>query len=190
MNSEDELNRDMPQIPTPGFVTQCDRNGKVLSYKQNNWFSSLCNCFRVADQSYNPHKDIPLLEPQAGYLVGRNTLVLDLDETLIHSSFTEVHSDFRLRIQVDNQYFQVYVLKRPGVDEFLEKCCEIFEVVIFTASLSNYADPLLDILDPEKRISHRLFRESCSLENGFHVKDLSRLGRNLKNVVILDVRLI
>lgn len=190
MNSEDALNRDMPQVPSPSFVTQSDKNGKVLNYKQNNWFSSLCNCFRVVDQTYSPYKDIPLLEPQPSSVFGRNTLVLDLDETLIHSSFTETHSDFRLQIQVDNQGFQVYVLKRPGVDEFLEKCCEIFEVVIFTASLSNYADPLLDLLDPEKRINHRLFRESCCIENGFHVKDLSRLGRDLKKVVIVDVKLI
>jgi RNA polymerase II subunit A small phosphatase-like protein len=119
---------------------------------------------------------------------GKNTLVLDLDETLIHSSFTEVEADILLNIEVNNQKFKVFVLKRPGVEEFLEKCYELFEVVVFTASLSSYADPLLDLLDPKKKISFRLFRESCSFNNGFYVKDLTRLGRDLKNVVIVDVR--
>ena len=46
-------------------------------------------------------------------------------------------------------YYNIYVLVRPGVDKFLENISKLFEIVIFTASLSNYASPLLDILDPE-----------------------------------------
>lgn len=188
MNSEDDLNREMPPIPCPGFVTQCDKDGKQIVLKQNNWLTALCNCFRVTNSSYSLQKDLPLLLPQEGLDIGKNTLVLDLDETLIHSTFTEIQSDIKLKIQVENQDFQVFVLKRPGVDEFLEKCYESFEVVVFTASLSNYANPLLDLLDPERKISHRLFRESCSEENGFHIKDLARLGRDLRRVVIVDVK--
>ena len=46
-------------------------------------------------------------------------------------------------------YYNIYVLVRPGVDKFLENISKLIEIVIFTASLSNYASPLLDILDPE-----------------------------------------
>lgn len=43
----------------------------------------------------------------------------------------------------------VYVIKRPGCDEFLQRLAEHYELLIYTASLSKYADPLLDILDPK-----------------------------------------
>lgn len=62
----------------------------------------------------------------------------------------------------------------------------VYEIVIYTASLSKYADPLLDWLDPGSLCSHRLFREDCTFYNGIFVKDLSRLARNLKDTIIID----
>ena len=179
----------MPEVQLPSIIQQSDLSGKQITSKPaaTSWLSSLCNCFRAVNSNYNLHRDFPLLEPQPSSLKGRNTLILDLDETLIHSSFTEVESDILLKIKVNTQKFNVYVLKRPGVDEFLQKCYKAFEVVVFTASLSNYADPLLDILDPNRQISFRLFRESCSYSNGSYIKDLTKLGRDLKNVIIVDV---
>jgi hypothetical protein len=64
--------------------------------------------------------------------------------------------------------------------------CELFEVVFFTASTSNYAEKVLDALDPERRALHRLFRQHCTLINCEFVKDLSQLGRDLKDVIIVD----
>jgi len=61
-----------------------------------------------------------------------------------------------------------------------------YEVVIFTASLSKYADPLMKILDQNNVASQRLFREHCTYSNGVFVKDMARLGRNLKDVIIID----
>lgn len=52
--------------------------------------------------------------------------------------------------------------------------------------MSKYANPLLDTLDPEHFIQHRLFRDSCKVTGEGFVKDLSRLGRQLKDVVIID----
>ncbi|KAI7872648.1 HAD-like domain-containing protein [Spinellus fusiger] len=63
---------------------------------------------------------------------------------------------------------------------------ELYEVVVFTASLSKYADPVLDILDVHKVVHHRLFRESCYNHKGSYVKDLSQLGRDLATTLILD----
>lgn len=107
--------------------------------------------------------------------------------------------------------FQVYVLKRPHVDEFLQKMGELFECVLFTASLakvglvrpdsvtyhhcspltqypvsSQYADPVADLLDQWGVFRTRLFRESCVFHRGNYVKDLSRLGRELGRVIIVD----
>jgi len=78
------------------------------------------------------------------------------------------------------------VLKRPGVDQFLRSVGQKFEVVVFTASLAKYADPLLDILDRSKIIRARLFREACVHHYGNYVKDLSQLGRKLEHTIIID----
>ncbi|CAO3694699.1 unnamed protein product [Rhizopus stolonifer] len=117
----------------------------------------------------------------------KKCLVLDLDETLVHSSFKMIpNPDFIVPVEIDNQHHNVYVLKRPGVDEFMKKMGEKYEIVVFTASLSKYADPVLDILDIHKVVKHRLFRESCFNHRGTYVKDLSQLGRNLLSTLILD----
>ncbi|XP_035511916.1 carboxy-terminal domain RNA polymerase II polypeptide A small phosphatase 2-like [Morone saxatilis] len=81
---------------------------------------------------------------------------------------------------------QVYVLKRPYVDEFLQRMGELFECVLFTASLAKYADPVTDLLDHCGVFRTRLFRESCVFHQGCYVKDLSRLGRDLHKTLILD----
>ena len=68
----------------------------------------------------------------------RKTLVLDLDETLVHSSFKPIpNADFVLSIDLEGVIHRVYVRKRPGVDHFLRCCAEKFEVVVFTASLAK-----------------------------------------------------
>jgi len=115
------------------------------------------------------------------------TLVLDLDETLVHSSFKPIpNADFVISIELEGVIHRVYVLKRPGVDNFLRVVGAKFEVVVFTASLAKYADPLLDILDKGKVVKARLFREACVHHYGNYVKDLSHLGRRLENTIIID----
>lgn len=89
---------------------------------------------------------------------------------------------------------------------FLKAMGEIYEVVIFTASLSKYADPVLDQLDIHRVVKHRLFRESCYNNKGNYVKvrfllspsastiltnalplqDLSQLGRPMSDCIIID----
>jgi len=131
--------------------------------------------------------NIPLLPPPSLELAGRKCLVLDLDETLVHSSFKPIpNPDFIIPVEIEEQIHKVYVLKRPGVDKFLQKVGPLFEVVVFTASLSKYADPVLDLLDSTKVVHHRLFREACTNYKGNFVKDLSRLGRDIKKVLIID----
>jgi carboxy-terminal domain RNA polymerase II polypeptide A small phosphatase len=112
-----------------------------------------------------------LLKPLAPEDFGKKCLVLDLDETLVHSSFKPVaNSDFIIPVEIDNVSHNVYVLKRPGVDVFMQRLGRQFEVVVFTASLAKYADPVLDALDKYKVVKHRLFREACLNHKGNYVK--------------------
>jgi RNA polymerase II subunit A small phosphatase-like protein len=128
-----------------------------------------------------------LLPPIAPEHKGRKCLVLDLDETLVHSSFKILHqADFTIPVEIEGNYHNVYVIKRPGVDEFMKRVGELYEVVVFTASVSKYGDPLLDQLDIHKVIHHRLFRESCYNHQGNYVKDLSQVGRDLRDTIIID----
>eukprot|EP01013_Petalomonas_cantuscygni_P044622 TRINITY_DN924_c0_g1_i1.p1 TRINITY_DN924_c0_g1~~TRINITY_DN924_c0_g1_i1.p1 ORF type:complete len:439 (-),score=58.84 TRINITY_DN924_c0_g1_i1:968-2284(-) len=130
----------------------------------------------------------PLLPLQKAPFTGRPLLVLDLDETLVHSSFRPVTvPDIVLPVELHGTQYHVYVKKRPYVHEFLEAVAQRWEVCVFTASVSQYADPLLDKLDPTGTlIQHRLFRQHCAFVNGLYVKDLDRMNRPLERVVILD----
>ncbi|KAL0230548.1 hypothetical protein PCE1_004107 [Barthelona sp. PCE] len=176
----------LPERRTEGFTTRMFR-----------FFGSIfcCSSSNQTERLLETHSD-PLLTsrhlllpPQSEKYVNKKTLVLDLDETLIHSTFMptpNTRSDYALPVVIDGTTFMAYVGKRPYVDEFIMKVTEMFEVVIFTASISKYADPLIDLIDYNEKIPFRLFRDSCSFINSNYVKDLSLLGRKLKNVIILD----
>jgi len=128
-----------------------------------------------------------LLPPPTADTCKKICLLLDLDETLVHSSFARIENpSFEIPLSIENQNFTVYVLKRPGVDEFITEMSKYFELVVFTASVPKYADPVLDVLDPERLIKHRLYREHCSMAIGGYVKDLSRIGRKLNRTLIID----
>lgn len=80
----------------------------------------------------------------------------------------------------------MFVLVRPGTEFFLQRLSKCYELVIYTASLSKYADPLVDILDARGLIDSRLFREHCTSIQGVYVKDMSLLGRPMTDSLIID----
>lgn len=132
-------------------------------------------------------KPCPLLPPITPEHASKKCLVLDLDETLVHSNFRPIPDpDFIVPVEIEQRWHNMYVQKRPGVDEFLRQMGEVYEVVVYTASLGSYADPVLDRLDMYNSVSHRLFRESCFRYRGNYVKDLSQLGRSMADTIIID----
>ena len=75
---------------------------------------------------------------------------------------------------------------RPHLDEFLQRVEDVYEIIIFTASETDYANKLIDQIDKRKKVKHRLFRDSCSLINGVYLKELKKLNRKMKGVIIVD----
>ena len=134
--------------------------------------------------SFSPKKKY-LLPPKK---TNKKTLVLDLDETLVHSCFIpfNIPSDLIIQIELENKIQEIYVLIRPYVKEFLESMSKLYEIVVFTASISKYANALLNIIDNKKYCIFRLFREHCTLINSTFIKDLSLLGRDMKDIIIVD----
>ncbi|KAI8076736.1 NLI interacting factor-like phosphatase-domain-containing protein [Halteromyces radiatus] len=126
------------------------------------------------------------------------TLVLDLDETLVHSvrlgsqeaNYNVSPCIKRKQIEVQNEkqslLYQVY--KRPHVDFFLKTISQWYKVVIFTASMSEYADPVIDWLDQDQTmVSHRYFRQSCiSREDGNYLKNITMAEPDLSKVCLVD----
>ena len=118
----------------------------------------------------------------------KKTLILDLDETLVHSAFAPFQrkSDLILNINIEGINRTLYVLKRPYIDKFLNELSMLYEIIIFTASISQYANPLLDELDKNNCIKYRYFREHCTFTNGIYIKDLKIFDRKINNMIIID----
>ncbi|XP_050306587.1 carboxy-terminal domain RNA polymerase II polypeptide A small phosphatase 1 [Anthonomus grandis grandis] len=142
----------------------------------------------VDGSQYTPSDRVSFLLPPAKHQdTQKKCMVIDLDETLVHSSFKPINNaDFIVPVEIDGTVHQVYVLKRPHVDEFLKRMGELYECILFTASLAKYADPVADLLDQWGVFRARLFRESCVYYRGNYVKDLNKLGRELQQIVIVD----
>ncbi|KAG1872546.1 NLI interacting factor-like phosphatase-domain-containing protein [Suillus tomentosus] len=131
------------------------------------------------------------------------TLVLDLDETLIHSTskpighlssssgllgFGRRNKGHTVEVVLGGRSTLYHVYKRPFVDYFLRKVSAWYTLVVFTASMQEYADPVIDWLDAGRGIlARRLFRESCTqLPNGSYIKDLSVVEQDLARVCLID----
>ncbi len=99
------------------------------------------------------------------------TLVLDLDDLLVHSDWTR------------GRGWRTF--KRPGAEDFLKQMAQLYEIVLYTHALPTYADPILDRLDPSRFIVYRLYRDSTLYQHGHHVRELSKLNRDMSKVLFV-----
>ncbi|KAL4473194.1 hypothetical protein ABPG72_015575 [Tetrahymena utriculariae] len=123
--------------------------------------------FSIPFLSTAPAPYLPEMDKKHNY-----TLVLDLDETLIH--YTEAYNNVK------------QFVVRPYVQTFLHQISEFYEIVVFTAGMPDYANWVIDNFDTKGFIKHRLYRQhTLQIQNTF-IKDLSRIGRDLSKVIIID----
>lgn len=100
----------------------------------------------------------------------KKTLVLDLDETLVHAS------DEHLPRPADFQVGDYGVLRRPGVEEFLEFALTHFEHVgVWTASTLSYALPVLGHIVERERLTFVWGRERCTYRFDHETRDVTYL---------------
>ena len=173
------------------------------------------NIHRITKYPHSPTPPRPLLPSRVpSYTAAprnarppQKTLVLDLDETLIHSlakggRMSSGHMvEVKLSIPTTTSLspggpqttlgpqhpILYYVHKRPHCDEFLRKVSKWYKLVIFTASVQEYADPVIDWLEQERKyFQGRLYRQHCTFRNGAYIKDLSSVEPDLSKVMILD----
>jgi CTD nuclear envelope phosphatase 1 len=162
-----------------------------------------------------PRPLIPRRQPSHSNLIPRSpnnrtpryqkTLILDLDETLIHSLAKggRMSSGHMVEVKLNapvgltsspnapvigpQHPILYYVHKRPHCDEFLRKVCQWYKLVVFTASVQEYADPVIDWLEQERKFFQgRYYRQHCTFRNGAYIKDLSSIEPDLSRVAILD----
>ncbi|KAE8354877.1 NLI interacting factor-like phosphatase-domain-containing protein [Aspergillus coremiiformis] len=170
---------------------------------------------RVTRYPHSPVPPRPLIPPRLPSYTAtsrtsrgpQKTLILDLDETLIHSLAKggRMSSGHMVEVKLaapmttalspgappttlgPQHPILYYVHKRPHCDEFLRKICKWYKLVVFTASVQEYADPVIDWLEQERKYFHaRYYRQHCTFRNGAYIKDLSSVEPDLSKVMILD----
>ena len=103
------------------------------------------------------------------------TLILSLDETIIH---------FKESTFINNKGI---VQIRPGLIEFLQNISNYYEIIIFSCGNKQYSDAIIDSIDEKnKYIDYRLYQEHCIIINDDFVKDISKIGRPLDKIIIVD----
>ncbi|KAG5850841.1 CTD small phosphatase-like protein 2 isoform X1 [Anguilla anguilla] len=137
-----------------------------------------------SQQSKPRTRDVPVktrTTPQA-------TLVLDLDETLVFSSLSMIeNAEHTFHTYFQDHEYKVFMVLRPHVKEFLQRMSKIFEMFVYTSAKKEYAEKILETLDPQKKLfRHRLYQEDCACVFGHYIKDLDVLERDLSKTVVLD----
>ena len=120
-------------------------------------------------------------------------LVLDMDETLVHTwqegrgeACPTSESTFTVTVNEEGRTLKLHVTPRPLVREFLAAMALNFRITVFTAGTQSYADAVLDVIDTKCVIHRRLYRNSCTKHDGKYIKDLSQFFDDLKKVIIVD----
>lgn len=119
----------------------------------------------------------------------KKTLIFDLDETLVHCCDKAKSNKISITMHLKSGgRLKSGLLIRPYAYECLEKASQLFEVIIFAGSSKEYADRVIDYLDPHRKlVDYRLFKDSCIEVNGGPVKDLRIfLNRKAKDLIIID----
>ena len=178
--------------------SSCNSNGNFDNYLTNalNLINNLPKSFPNKTQIQTISTSLHLPKDNLNNTL-KKTIILDLDETLIHSDLDNIYTQHDTILYFDSyedgieeKDIAIPLIIRPGMYEFLEYLSNNFEVFVFTASCKSYADVILDYIERDKKyFDVRLYREHCLfLEPGLYIKDLSifEKQRKMESVVVID----
>ena len=134
-------------------------------------YSILASSFLNSGEAINPRP-----YPYLNYTSPKNyTLILDVDETLFH---------FKIYEDDDEQG----ILKiRPGVFQFIDEIKEYYEIVLFSEAEKNYIDLIADAIGDNRYLyDYILCRDYVTIVGKNFVKELSKIGRPLDKIIIID----
>ena len=174
--------------------TNYQKSQDIITQVNPTYLNNFINPANPHHSAFTPTNHSKILQNKKNLLpikskeyIDKKTLILDLDETLAHSSFIPFKTnDAIIKVKFDSTVYNVYVLIRPGAIEFIKKVANLFEIILFTASIPQYALQVADIIDVDKNIKYKLTREHCSFLNGIYIKELKKLNRDLNDLIILD----
>jgi TFIIF-interacting CTD phosphatase-like protein len=123
---------------------------------------------------------------ESGYL-NRNladklTIILDLENILVYPSFNKL-SNYKSQIIINSR---IYLYIRPHLDIFLNDLSENCELVVFTTYQKHYADQIINLIDKNKCISRRFYKEDCTNKASDLYKDVRAKGFEESRVIIID----
>ncbi|KAI1882656.1 hypothetical protein AGOR_G00237130 [Albula goreensis] len=173
-----------PELCLFGFDSLGPLHDEETNDEPFNPYTFIKNIPSQSQQSKPCVRDIPIKTrstPEA-------TLVLDLDETLVFSTLSVIDkADCTFDASFQGDTYKVYMVLRPHVCQFLQRMSKVFEMFVYTTAKREYADKILDVLDPQKKLfRHRLYQEDCFCILGHYVKDLGLLQRDLAKTAVLD----
>ena len=158
------------------YLNKSSDNLFIQQYFHNKRIYSLIPCPLISHSNSEKKIIPPINLEKYNY-----SLILDLDETLIH--LEREYYTFNNTHNIKNKKLTL----RPGLINFLEKMKKIYEIILFTFSPNDYADSIIDVIEKdEKYFEYKLYVQNASYNNGKYVKDINDLGRDIKNTIIIE----
>ena len=144
--------------------------------KKINTFNASLNTSTILKNNTFQNKKKRIFAPYITSINNKKyTLILSLDDTIIHFK-TNTIIDYKGIMQI-----------RPGLIEFFQNIKSYYEIIIFSLGNKQYTDAIIDSIDiNNKYIDYRLYQEHCIKINGDYVKDLSKIGRAIDKIIIVD----
>ena len=184
--------------------------GSTINCDNNFYYNIENNIYENDEDGTNAYEIMQILKNyeinkvEAPFLVTpskkKYTLVLDLDETLIHlrqkKDVINIKNDVNIKINNKSDYFydnydknhNKYLLQfRVGLFSFLTILKPFYEIISFTSATKEYADVIIDEIEKKRKFfDHKFYREHTVIYKDTFVKDISRIGRDIKKIIIID----
>lgn len=184
--------------------------GSTINCNNNFYYNIENNIYENDEDGTNAYeimqmlKDYEINKVDAPFLVTpskkKYTLVLDLDETLIHlrqkKDIINIKNDINIKVNNTSDYFcdnydknsNKYLLQfRVGLFSFLTILKPFYEIISFTSATREYADVIINEIEKNRKFfDHKFYREHTVIYKDTFVKDISRIGRDMKKIIIID----